>query len=416
MNVLAANLFGCINFRQTVRKFRVRNLTMMTNSQKEEPTGIFACACCQSTYGLWLGAIARFFWTLTCTVSKYIRRMGAIQYCLYIRIGSMIVHVIFATMWRGMSIKEVFYHPKARIYFPFVGMISGIVIPCFFYAVNNMDLGDAAAIEFSNPLCISVVAYFWIREKTSLVEFLLMMLIMLGVMFNTRPAFMFGSNAAPPPSDALISIWISNISWGILVVLWRLMYEKAPTLNPLTNLTYVFLGQVVVCAIVMFAWHLPFVALTGMEWVWLGVGIITGYLAQWLATESVKYERAGPAFAMRAVDVVFYFIAQEVVFGGAEDNITFSLIGAAIIVLASLSIGWYKMKYGEDTTAGKKSTIDECQAGERASTDEGSYFLNGSKDADEQTPLIPGLGTKVAKYSETTVHIGESGCGVSNRS
>lgn len=66
--------------------------------------------------------------------------------------------------------------------------LSGLAsMYCFFYAVAHMPLAEAVLLNYSMPLFIPFIAYFWLREPMSRTLFAVIALGFLGVMLILKP-------------------------------------------------------------------------------------------------------------------------------------------------------------------------------------------------------------------------------------
>ena len=80
-----------------------------------------------------------------------------------------------------------------------------------------------------------------------------------------------------------------------------------------------------------------------MAWLWL---VSTGFLgagAQMCINRGLQLEKAGPATSMRFMDIVLSYVWQVMILHESVD--TFSIIGATLVSLCLILIGFKKWWY-----------------------------------------------------------------------
>jgi len=96
------------------------------------------------------------------------------------------------------------------------GVFGGGTLILYFYAFQNMSIGDASSIIFSSPVYVSLLAWLCLGEPFGCVEAVVLLLTLSGVLLVSRPSFLF-SPAGPALSfqnstNSTISLesWTTN--------------------------------------------------------------------------------------------------------------------------------------------------------------------------------------------------------------
>jgi drug/metabolite transporter (DMT)-like permease len=212
------------------------------------------------------------------------------------------------------------------------GLLGSLGLHCYFYSVTRLPLADATVIQLTNPLLVAIAAPFFLGEKMRALEAVAVAIGLLGVVFISRPTFLFGASslsAALDPFGLTIAIVGACISAVVYLVVRRLratehplvVVLQAPLLTVPLTLPFVWSTWV---------WPTPF------EWlVLLGVGIAT-QIGQVKMTEALHLEPAARATAVSYVQVLFAIGFGIVLF--AEIPTSFTILGASAIALGTALI------------------------------------------------------------------------------
>ena len=196
----------------------------------------------------------------------------------------------------------------------------------YFYAISHLHLAGAVALNFTSPLWIPFVAWFWLREKIT-PRFVLASLVGLaGVWFIRTP----GSNVFSIPG--LAGLLSAVFASAALVGVRRLTLAGEPAGR---IVFYFAFGSTLLTALALpFFWKAP----NPYQWMALVLTGALASLAQFLLSR-------GFARAPAAVAAVFYYgtVPAAAFFGWLFWNETLTTgfaLGAALICAAGIGASW----------------------------------------------------------------------------
>ncbi|KAA0164781.1 hypothetical protein FNF28_03668 [Cafeteria roenbergensis] len=200
-----------------------------------------------------------------------------------------------------------------------------------FVAVTQLPVGDANAIIFTNPVVTAVLAAVVLREAFGWLEGAALLLGFGGVVLVVRPEFLFGpvGPGEAPQRD--------------VETLFQLTYPEAVACAVLSSLLAACAYLVAFCVGPGLQAPADVLSVAGL----LAVGLL-GFAGQWLLNNGLMLEKAGPATAMRNLDVVLAFVYQAVL---GEAVTWWAVSGAAVVCAATLLVAWGKMRGGSSAAA-----------------------------------------------------------------
>ncbi len=212
--------------------------------------------------------------------------------------------------------QQIRYH-ALRCVFGFLAM------QCYFFALSKLHLGSAVALNFTSPLWIPFIAFFWLREPLTRRVLLASLVGLAGVWTIRTPESGVWSLAG---AMGLLSAFFAS---GALVGVRRLTLAGEPAGR---IVFYFALGSTVFTALpVPFFWKMP----TAHQWLALAATGALASLAQFLLSR-------GFARAPAAVAAVAYYgtVPAAAFFGwwfwGERLTPAFAL-GAALICAAGIA-------------------------------------------------------------------------------
>lgn len=209
------------------------------------------------------------------------------------------------------------------------GLLGSLGLHCYFYSVTRLPLADATVIQLTNPLLVALAAPFFLGEKMRPLEALAVVIGLLGVVFISRPTFLFGeptTSAELDPLGLTIAITGAFISALVYLVIRRLRASEHP-------LVVVLQGPLLTVPLTLpFVWS-SWLWPTPFEWlVLLGIGIAT-QIGQVKMTKALHLEPAARMTAVSYVQVLFAIGFGIVLF--AEIPTMFTIIGALAIAMGT---------------------------------------------------------------------------------
>ncbi|KAG7391240.1 hypothetical protein PHYPSEUDO_005601 [Phytophthora pseudosyringae] len=240
----------------------------------------------------------------------------------------MIIALVLNYVWARYKKRKLFVEPKYRGLLLFRCIVGTIGVNIQFYAMSKMVLTDAVVIIRTNPIFTFVLVSIsseWINQF----DLLAGVTSFLGVMFVTRPAFLFPTDTATkqaPPLAVYCAIGGSMTSAVVYTLLRRLS-----KVDPLIAIHYFFVFGT--CTSIMTLLLLGVSLTVPLETTFLfalfGSGFFS-FIGQVFMTKGFQLEKAGIASVMRYFDVVFV-VAMDVLILGETVNVL-SLLGAGIIM------------------------------------------------------------------------------------
>ncbi|MFT6399277.1 MAG: drug/metabolite transporter (DMT)-like permease [Bradymonadia bacterium] len=204
----------------------------------------------------------------------------------------------------------------------FRGIAGTIGLACYYYALTELPLGDATAIQYTNPVWTSLIAAALLGEGIHRRDVIGGLLGVSGVALVAQPSFIFGG--VPPPPAALAAICAASLISAIAYVAVR---QLRRTDEPLVVVAWFPLVAFPFVAPLAYKYWVP---PTPREWlVLLGIGVTT-QLAQIMLTESIHRMPAGRATSIGYLQIVVAFIMGLAFFG--EVPTKWSVAGACLIV------------------------------------------------------------------------------------
>lgn len=208
----------------------------------------------------------------------------------------------------------------------------------FFYTITTIPLGEAVTLNKTSPLFVTILAFFILHEKLSLLGIFALLLGFLGVVLITKP---LGMEVGLPHFLGLLG--------GLLAAAAYTTIRKIKHIYDSRVIVLSFMGTGVVIPFFLFLiseYYAPqtldfllakFIMPTDPKiWVLLFFMGITATLSQWLLTKAYSASMAG------IIGIVSYIIIPFSIFFGIllGDNFpdTYTLLGIGLIVLSGLLV------------------------------------------------------------------------------
>ncbi|HEX5635351.1 MAG TPA: DMT family transporter, partial [Gemmatimonadales bacterium] len=210
------------------------------------------------------------------------------------------------------------------------GLFGAVGINCFYYSLVHLPLGEATLIQFMNPVFATVLAAVWVGERIRAGEVAALVASLLGVVFITRPAVLFGTeSAAIAPAHAAIALLGAVCSGAAYATVRKLGPREHPAVVVL------YLPLVTLPLVLPFTatqWTPP----TGTEWMLLAGVAVSTQLAQVFMTRGLQAETAVRATTTGYLQIVFAGAWGALLLG--ETPSAWTLAGAAVIVASTLTL------------------------------------------------------------------------------
>ncbi|MGQ0649946.1 MAG: DMT family transporter [Gemmatimonadaceae bacterium] len=251
-------------------------------------------------------------------------------------IRSVITLILSYAAVRGAGVRPVLGTQPGLLFLR--GLCGSLGLLGFFYSLVHNPLGVANLLQYMNPVFAILLAGLWLGERVGRAEVTSLAVSLLGVLFVTRPAVLFGESAAAlAPLHVLIGLSGALCSGAAYAVVRRIGQSEHPAV------VVMYLPLVAVPLSLPLAtgqWLAP----TSWEWVLLiGTGIAT-QIAQTYMTRGLRLETAARATTTGYLQIVFAGIWGALVLG--ERPAGWTLLGASLIVGSALWLALGKQKGG----------------------------------------------------------------------
>lgn len=206
------------------------------------------------------------------------------------------------------------------------GVVGVISLACFFMAVQIMPLGSAVSIRYLGPIFGAVLAFYFLKEKISLLQWFSFVVSFSGVIvlkgFDLRIS-----------TYALLLVLNSAVFVGIVFVLIRYLATRE---HHLTIINYFMVISLAVSLFFIPHWRMP----TGEEWIpVVGIGTM-GLFGQVLMTQAFQKETTSVLAPFKYMELVYALLIGFFFLGETYEWIPF--LGIGLIILGMLLNVWGK--------------------------------------------------------------------------
>ena len=267
------------------------------------------------------------------------------------------------------------------------GIGGYIAVAGQYFALLYLTMSDTISITFLAPVITSLMAYMFLRERFTRAEAMGGAVAFVGVIFISRPSFIFGSNSTIDSTTAGTQAGATTVDNGSSGNGRNLETSdpKLRLLGSLFALSAPFGTGIAMCSIRKIGFHahalvtVSFFALitciisflgimltpglffemprNARQWAYLTLLGLSGFIMQYLLTAGMQREKAARAIAMSYSQLIYASVFDLVIFGHWPSKM--SLLGEFIILTAVLSILYYK----EDSSSSLHNDTEACASG-----------------------------------------------------
>ncbi|WP_353212658.1 DMT family transporter [Rhodovarius sp.] len=197
---------------------------------------------------------------------------------------------------------------------------------CFFFAITFIPLAKASAISLTAPLIVALLAWPMLRERTTPLRILAVLVGFAGVLVVIRP----GAAVFHPAS---LFVVVSATAYGVYQILTRMV---APYDSPATSALWSPLtGAILLMAAQPWVWENPHSLGDAMLFLLCGV---LGAVGHYFVAQALRFAPANVVSPFQYLQLLAAVAVGFVLFGNLPDALTW--VGAAIIVGAGLLLTW----------------------------------------------------------------------------
>jgi drug/metabolite transporter (DMT)-like permease len=256
-------------------------------------------------------------------MAKELSEMHPLQ-VVFLRAFGSFVFIFPYMVYRRISI--VGSNPKILLARSLVGVVS---LATFFIALQRIPLGSAVSIRYLGPIFGAVLAWFYLKERVSPLQWISFAIAFLGVIiikgFDLRIDYL-----------SLGLMLTSAFFLGMVFVLIRYLSDKE---HYLTIINYFMIVCMLVGLCFAQYWRMP---LAG-EWPSvIGIGIF-GLIGQVFMTIAFKHSEASVLAPFKYMELVYALILGYLFFG--EGYTLLPMLGIILIVIGMVLNIYGKEKY-----------------------------------------------------------------------
>ncbi len=200
------------------------------------------------------------------------------------------------------------------------GMVGSAALALYFYALAHLKLADAVAIQYTNPILVTLFAPLLLKEPSPLGQWAVVGIAFAGMVLIIKP-------------QAELSLWpgvaVVASAFGSAAA-YTLVRKLSTTEHPLTIVVY--FPCISTLFSLPFVWR-NFVPPHGIEWAVLAAVAVTTTIAQLFLTWALKLEPAARATSVSYWGILFGAGLGWLVFAEVPDPLT--VAGAALIIGAT---------------------------------------------------------------------------------
>jgi drug/metabolite transporter (DMT)-like permease len=206
------------------------------------------------------------------------------------------------------------------------GLVGTLALACFYYALTELPLGDATAIQYTNPVWTALVAAVFLGEGVHRRDLVGACLGVVGVVLVSQPTFVFGGTSLPP-----LGLAAACVASVVSAFAYTAVRALRTTDHPLVIVAWFPLVAIpFVAPVAAMQWKPP----TTSEWLVLaGIGVST-QVAQVMMTEGIHRMPAGKATSVGYIQIVVAFAVGLLIFD--ESPSPWSVVGSVLIIGATL--------------------------------------------------------------------------------
>ncbi|KAF4038935.1 EamA-like transporter family [Phytophthora infestans] len=262
-------------------------------------------------------------------VSVCVKRASRYANSHIIVLWRMLIGLAMNCVWVHIKKTNLFVGRKDRFVLFLRCLVGTVGTTLSFYAMSNMPLTDAIVIIFTSPIFTFFLAAVVLGEAIDYVDLIGGVTSFIGVLFVTRPAILFPSQAtgSSAPLLAIVCAMGSSLSQAIVYIAMRKMKDLD---NLLVTHYFLMFGSFYAIFIVwVLGVKLELPTEPGFLFSIFGCAFFS-LIGQWFLTKGFQTVKAGIASVMRYFDVVFVMCLDALVLG--ETVNLYSVIGAAVII------------------------------------------------------------------------------------
>jgi drug/metabolite transporter (DMT)-like permease len=231
------------------------------------------------------------------------------------------------------------------------GLIGTTSMMLGFYALTQLPLPEAVAINYATPLVIVVLSALFFHEKIRVYRWGAVLVGFVGVLIIMSPRLtIFSGGVADTPGTTLGAL-AALLSCFFAAVAMLLVRKLVATERSATVVLYFSLNSSLIGLLTLpFGWVMP----TPSEFAFLVGAGLCGGVAQILLTESYRHAEMSVVAPFEYASLIFSVAIGYFIF--ADPPTLTMLVGGVIVVGSGLFIIWREHRLGLDSRRGERTT------------------------------------------------------------
>ncbi|KAG7204033.1 hypothetical protein KM043_001892 [Ampulex compressa] len=293
-------------------------------------------------FGIFLAFLSGTFFTISSALVKAIHKVDPM---ILLAIRAILQILVMAVVACKAS-KSIFGPKGHRILMHSQGLVGGMTLCLLYYSFRKLPLGDATTIIFSSPVIVIALSFIFLKEPCGVLRIMVVCTLFTGVVFVARPPFLFQMHRIEPYNlMGYMCAILATVFTALNIVVMRKCIVIHYSIIVLNLSGWSFLVAILFLFVLSNGHEQRFGApMDFFTWGQIIMVALTGLLGQVLVTNALKIEGAGKVSVTRSLDIILAFLIQVYFFG--EQPTSTSIVGAVLIILSVICMGFEKEIYG----------------------------------------------------------------------
>ncbi|XP_066587381.1 solute carrier family 35 member G1-like isoform X2 [Prorops nasuta] len=292
--------------------------------------------------GVLLAFISGTFFTVSSALVKACKNVSPMV-LLSIRA---IIQILAMSIMAIKNSKNICGPKGQRMLLHLQGLVGGMTLALLYYSFRKLPIGDATTIIFSSPVIVIALSFILLKEPCGLLRIVVVCALFAGVVFVSRPPFIFQMNRSEPYD---ILGYVCAILATIFTALNIVVMRKCAEIHYSVMVLNLSMWSLITALIFYFIVpddhaHQHLIPRDWFTWGQILLIAFTGLSGQVLVTKALKIEGAGKVSVTRSLDIILAYVIQVYFFG--EQPTSTSITGAALIIFSVITMGFEREIYG----------------------------------------------------------------------
>lgn len=247
-------------------------------------------------------------------LAKYLTDFNPFEIAFFRAFGS------FVFLFPYMLIKKIPILGTHRKIMALRSVIGFSSLVAFFAAIQMMPFGSAVSIRYIGPLISVVLAYFILKEKVKLLQWISFIVAIIGVFILKGFDFRIDQTG-------FFLVLFSAFALGCVFMMVRYLATRE---HHLTIINYFMSITIILSLCTISYWKIP----VGIEWIYFVAMGITGLIGQVFMTIALKLGETNTVAPFKYMELVYALIFGFFIFG--EAYTIAASIGILLIIFAMI--------------------------------------------------------------------------------